>query len=193
MGFAVPMGFKGHRNENGNIFPWLFRLTPLGKKLLGQFGDHPLSAGFLDRLRQRCPELPDHVVELLEDARSCVEHGLLRPAAVLLGVAYESVIQLVGEALGDAGKIDLVKFVGAKAAARIALLEPAAGLARAKEDRFRFLHALNFANALRERRNDGSHAIPRWPFEDLEELQELIMSASRHLPALWEMRGLGSV
>lgn len=50
--------------------------------------------------------------------------------------------------------------------------------------------ALDFADQLRERRNDGSHTKPRYPFDDSEEIEELLRSAGRHLPPLWRLHAV---
>jgi hypothetical protein len=47
--------------------------------------------------------------------------------------------------------------------------------------------AYEFADQLRRRRNDASHTAPTYGFEDREEVEELIISAGRHLPDLWRL------
>ena len=71
------------------------RLTARGARLLDGTDDDPLLPGFLDRIRLRCPDLPDGVVALLADARECLDRCLLRPAVILMGVAYELAIEEV--------------------------------------------------------------------------------------------------
>ena len=56
------------------------------------------------------------------------------------------------------------------------------------DERFRALSAWDFADHLRERRNDASHPTGGPDFSDLAEIEELLLSAARHLPALWSVR-----
>lgn len=44
---------------------------------------------------------------------------------------------------------------------------------------------LRCSQAPRGRRNDVSHTTPRYDFGDPEEVEELLVSASRELPNLW--------
>jgi hypothetical protein len=66
-GLAWPLGAP----VNG--LPITLRLTRAGVRLLGLEEDHPLLPGFVERIGARCPGLPDGVLALLGDARTC--HG----------------------------------------------------------------------------------------------------------------------
>jgi hypothetical protein len=92
-GLAWPLGAP----VNG--LPITLRLTRAGVRLLGLEEDHPLLPGFVERIGARCPGLPHGVLALLGDARTCLDHGLMRPAIVLLGVAYEVAVESVVDAL----------------------------------------------------------------------------------------------
>ena len=74
----------------------------------------------------------------------------------------------------------------ARANERIAMLKKLLPkLELSKDDVRMATAAIDFADDLRVRRNDGSHTTPRWPFDGSAEVEELILSAVRHLPALW--------
>lgn len=82
-----------------NAFPITLRLTRRGARFLEASEDHPLLPGFVDRVAARCPGLPGEVLSLLSDARECLDHGLMRPAIVLMGVAYEVAVENAVDAL----------------------------------------------------------------------------------------------
>lgn len=168
--------------------PTMLRLTAAGARLLDTVEDHPLTSGFMERLARRCPGIPDDVIEHVQDAESCLEHGLGRPAVVLMGLAYERAVQKVGSRLGAAGRLDAAKFSEARAARCIDMLKGALpALKLDDETKYRISDALDFAHQLRRRRNDGSHTKPTFPFDDSAEIQELLVSAGRHLPGLWRL------
>jgi hypothetical protein len=164
-------------------------LTTAGIRFLEATQDHPLLPGALDRVLARCPGLPDEVTEHLLDALSCLEHALARPSIVLMGLAYEVTIDKVVELLHSKGV--LKNGLSEKAAKRIAAVK--AIIRRLfinnghKDQEYIVLAAWDFADALRRRRNDGSHPRPHYDFADLTEIQEFFVSAARHLPALWSV------
>ena len=185
-GLGVPLA------AGGEPYPITIRLTRAGERLLDQAADHPLLPGAIERTCSRCADLPDDVIGLLADARACVDHGLLRPAISVLGVAYEVAIESVGESLitksvlvatvADAGAAVRIREVKAK----IDSVLPA-GTMQERDDRFATHAAYDFAHALRRRRNDASHTTPSYGFDDRGETEELFVSALRHLPNLWRM------
>jgi hypothetical protein len=152
--------------------------------------DHPLLPGFLQRIKTKCPGLPDGVLSMLVDARRCLEHALLRPAVIVLGVAYEIAIDSVAENLATKGLVSK-STPELDAGPRIrnikaALLKPDMEIAMPKkEDRQVAANAIDFADQLREQRNLGVHTAIE--FEDRAETEEFIVSAGRHLPALWSL------
>lgn len=188
-GLAVGLG------ATYNDLPITYRLTRAGDRFLKAAKDHPLIPGFVERVQVRCLDLPDGVVSLLADAQRCIEHGLLRPAVVVMGVAFEVATEEVVDAL-VARAVLPAPTNELKAAARIAkvrkllvdeILFPGQK-AEDKEKRGAALQAYDFADALRRRRNDAAHTAPTYGFEDREEIEELLVSAGRHLPALWSVR-----
>jgi hypothetical protein len=111
----------------------------------------------------------------------------LRPAIVLIGVAYEIAIEaaiekLIAKAILQAADLQL------PAARRIEKVKSVIGsVLKTTEERFAAEAAYGFADTLRRRRNDGSHTRPTYPFDDHDEVEEFLMSASRHLPPLWSI------
>lgn len=161
-------------------------VTDAGLKFLGSAGDHPLHPGFLDRLRKRFQDMDEEVLVLFEDARACLGFRLLRPAVVLLGVAYEKAIEEVLLHFVPLGLTSAKSVQAAHANERIATLKKLLSKLDMSKDGARMATAaIDFADNLRVRRNDGSHTTPRWPFDDSSEVEELILTASRYLPALW--------
>jgi hypothetical protein len=184
-GFAMALSWEANR------YPLTFRLTRAGLRLLEGTEDHPVLPGYLERLKNRCPGLPPGVLDHLGDASECSEHGLLRAAVVMLGVGYEVAIDAMVESL--VARETLPQGVlQQRAAARIQTLR---GLADALPrrtpqeigHRFAVLRACEFADQLRDRRNDASHTKPRYGFEDRQEVEELHLSAGRNLPVLWTL------
>lgn len=185
-GLAIPFA-DDHQN-----LPQHYHLTRAGLRWLAATDAHPLQPGFIQRIKDRCPGLPDDVTALLADAHACYEHGLHRPAVMLLGVAYESAVEEVADALLAANH--LTPPIPSRAAARLATVK--ASVARrfpgntgaGIEARTAAEQACDFADHLRRRRNDGSHPIPRFGFDDHSEIEELLVSSSRYLPDLWSLR-----
>lgn len=183
-GYALPLGSSG-------MYPTCFHLTYRGKALLSSTGDHPSLPGFMSRLSNRCPDLPEAALTHMQDARACLELGLNRPSVVLLGVGYEAVVDEIVDRLIQRHLLH-PKVKAHRAAKRIAALRdevvPRAG---DTETRFAARHACDFADHVRQRRNDAAHTAPRYDFTDGSEVEELLVSAGRHLPWLWALAGVG--
>lgn len=47
--------------------------------------------------------------------------------------------------------------------------------------------AYDFADHLRQRRNDAAHTTPAFDFDHADETDEFLVSAGRHGPALWSL------
>jgi hypothetical protein len=109
------------------------RLTDAGVRFLAAGDEHPLSPGYLRRFRERHPDVPDEVVLLVEDAQACLEFGLMRPAVVLLGLAYETAVLKVLEKLAETAIVDLQRG-GDTAAKRIAKLRSTIPLLQYRDD-----------------------------------------------------------
>lgn len=186
----VRAGFARALGAQPNKYPISYQLTQSGAALLANPNDHPLLPGAVERMRARCAGLPDGVIVLFNDSHACFERMLLRPAVTVLGVAYEVAIEGVVESLIarsalQAGVLDL------GAASRIARVRDQIDTLQPGRDRIDERTATHqafvFADQLRRRRNDAAHTRPRFGFEDRGEVEELIVSAGRHLPALWSL------
>lgn len=179
-GLATPLFLhvEGHPTE--------FRLTGSGERLLASDGDHPLLPDFAERAARRCPGLPEPVLVHLADAQACIDHGLLRPATALLGVAYETAIESVIEKLVSDGKLTGNPLKGG-AEQRIKAVKTAldAIFVGRKRECAAAYAAYDFADALRQRRNDASHTKPTFEFDDRPEIESLLFMAGHHLAALW--------
>lgn len=162
-----------------------FFMTAKGLRLLDAQGDHPMLPGFIARLKSRHPETPESVLAPLEDAQACLNHALLRPAVVLLGVALEAAVESVLLVLATRGLGEEKAGRKAEAGERVGKLKRLLGKLdlRPEERRLREA-AIDFADHLRLRRNDGAHTTPQWPFDQVGEVEELLVSAGRHLPHL---------
>ncbi len=168
-------------------------LTPRGIAFFDrdEVEDDPLLPGFLERIKDRCPGLPDGVIALLVDTRACLDRSLGRPAVVLMGLAYETVIEQVVDALATTGHVE-EKTRRAEAADRIkrikGLLRDEArfkDLVPERDDRRHVELAYDFADNLRLRRNEGAHTTPAFDFDHPAENHEFLVSAGRNLPGLW--------
>lgn len=182
-GFAVPLL---HETKDTGGYPIWMRMTKAGAKLLSSDGDETMLPGSLERLRNRCPGLPNEVLAHLVDARSCLDHALARPSVVLLGLAYETAIDVTVETLIARARIGS-ETERQKAAKKIAAVRRMLVSWPDSELKFGAIAAWDFADVLRRRRNDGSHGRPAYDFSDLAEFHELFVSALRHLPSLWSI------
>lgn len=192
VGWFVRAGFAWPLGAPVNQYPITLHLTRSGLRFLDGTTDHPLLPGFVDRLTQRCANLPDDVQSLLIDASSCLDHALMRPAIQLMGVAYEVAVEHVVDSLVARAKLPAA-VSQQKPALRIVAITPVIDRVmpnttqQEKEDRFAVHAAYDFADQLRRRRNDAAHTAPRYDFSDREEAEEFLVSAGRHLPNLWRM------
>lgn len=144
----------GIRRE-GQVLDATWILTPLGRRRLAT--DHPCRPGALGRLQEtyRDTRLEDAVARFV-DAQECVEHGLLRPAVVLLGLAYEEL--MVGLHAKVCPKKKARNASERQEQVRKALESLSATTNGDRETRMRALTALNVADDIRTRRNDAAHA-----------------------------------
>jgi len=175
------------------FYPQKLRLTRRGVSWLSSTeADDPLLPGFLDRIRVRCPALPEGVVSLLVDARACLDHTLHRPAVVLMGVAYELAIEtVVGELVnknllpsGSGDKLPAEKIARVKTF----IAGPDVKHILTESDEVRAASAAyDFADTLRLRRNDAAHTTPAFDFSHRSETEEFLISAGRHLPGIWSL------
>jgi len=185
---VTPLTHAGARPEEARdpgTYVNQLRLTDLGVRFLQTTPDHPLAPGYLERLATRLPDFPNGTLALLRDAAACLEVALYRPALVVLGVAAETLIE---DALGELAKhgfpeasAALKKQAGDRIASFRKLLPK---LDLGKEAERMTDAALSYADDLRTRRNQASHTS--LPFEDADELEQLAVASSYHLPKLWD-------
>lgn len=184
-GFAIPL------SSTPNAFTITFLLTRYGRRFLDKREeDHPLLPSALERLRRRSPHLPKDVAALLNDSRQCLDAGLMRPALVLMGVAYEAAIEgvikgLVSKQILQASAMNNAAFKRLQAVRTKIVVRIPGTTAKDLEKRGRMEAACEFADALRARRNDAAHTTPTYGFDDRAETEEFLISAMRHLPPLW--------
>jgi hypothetical protein len=185
---AIPGHEHGHSTR---YYPTDMRLTTRGVRLLESTDDNPMLPGFLDRIRSRCPGIPESVVALLVDARACFDHSLMRPAVVLMGVAYEVAVEQVMEILVIRKHYLEAKRETAKdRIERITKLlhsDKAKALLPNTDARTLAKAAYDFAEQLRQRRNDAAHSTPAMDFTHNAETEEYFISAGRFLPAIWSL------
>lgn len=184
-GYAVPLF---HNDLDTNGYPINFYLTEAGERLLGSDEDNPLLPGFLNRISARCRGVPRGTLAMLADARSCLDNGLLRPATIMLGVAYEIVLEEVVDSMIATGHLP-APTADLRAAKRIKAVRNAVPKVLANRDEIEAAErACDFANTLRGRRNDSAHTKPVFDFSDRTEVEELYVSAGRYLPAIWALK-----
>jgi hypothetical protein len=195
LGCGTKPNNRGYSWDVPRCYATAMRLTLRGVAVLDSPAEDPLLPGTHDRLRYRCPGIPDAVLALFVDAKACLEHALYRPAIVLMGVAYELAIAQVVDALATRNLVkpntptldasDRLKRVLAlldddvKIKDEMKLSSEERGLAQA---------AYRFADLLRRRRNEGAHPIPAIDFEHRGETEEFFVSAARYLPGIWLLR-----
>jgi hypothetical protein len=190
-GFAMPLRIATDKSSDQELVQ--LRPTEAGIRLFESTDDHPVLPGFLDRVRTRCAGIPGEVLVHLADAQQCLDHALGRPSVVLTGLAYEVAIESIVERLVKKGRLshqaqtfNAARRIG-EVKAQLPALYPGTSMAQ-KQARFSAIAAWDFADVLRDRRNDGAHPGGGYDFSDLSESHELLLSAGRRLPALWATR-----
>jgi hypothetical protein len=164
-------------------------LTERGERLVIGGDEHPLHAGFLSRFRANAPTATDAVVAHMEDAVTCLEAQVFRPALMMLGVANEETIRIAHAALAHQGKL-------APAAAMTKardLLDDIETVLRAwataaknlKDERHRLVFAAGSIETIRVERNAAAH--PGKKALDGPNIEALLTLASHHLPVFWEL------
>lgn len=183
-GLGWPLGARP------NEFPINYHLTSSGKAFLSETEDHPLLPGYIDRISRRSPGIPNEVLCLLSDGQACLDRALTRPAVTLLGLAYEHAVERVVQILTEKSILQRAE-LELKAARRIQAVRGALGSifhgAASIDNLNAAAQACDFADHIRRRRNDASHTQPQYGFEDRTEVEELFVSAGRHLPNLWRV------
>lgn len=170
-GFAIPVRHEDRAEGHNKQFPLQWLLTSLGLARLA--GEHPLQPGAMKRLRDTFgtsnPQDPINAsLARLEDAHTCFDRGLWRPAVVLLGLAYEELVQLTCD------RLYIVVPAKPRPSAKTWLdtlrtsveTNPKQG-----DSETAALNALNVANAIRDARNNAAHkASSTWTALEVDEL-----------------------
>ena len=153
-------------------------LTPRGAQLL--HANHPcaLTPSFAGKIAP----FSEDVRARLEDAQECLRVRLLRPAVIMVGLAFET---MIGEQFAAVGK-------GAKGtnAERIAVLQKivTAGESKKIGGSKAARGSLDRACYVNDRRNNAAHATPA-DFE-YEEVHDLIAAAPHWLERLSKIEGI---
>jgi hypothetical protein len=159
-------------------------LTESGERLLQKTGDHPLLPGYLRRLKERCRDLPLSVINYFGDGQDCFAHGVRRPAVIVVGLAFEVAVEWVLKGFEGKTAHPLKWKNASEAVTKLKSVLPRLELR--DEQRRLASAAADFADHLRVRRNDGAHG--KGPqFDDDEEVEELLVSAGRHLEVLYSL------
>jgi hypothetical protein len=164
-------------------------LTEKGERLLSKADEHPLHPGFIKRFRSAAPTATDPVVAHLEDAVSCLEAGVLRPAMMMLGLVNETTVRESHAALAYLNK---VKPAGPMAKTRDLLTDIqavadtwAAGKSPLKDEEHRLKVAVSTSESIRAERNTAAH--PGHKVTDDPHVESMLMLGAHHLPVLWEL------
>jgi hypothetical protein len=164
-------------------------LTERGERLATDGELHPLHPGFIRRFRSSTPTATDAVVAHIEDAVTCLEARVLRPALMMLGVANEETIRIAHAALAHQGRFAAASSM---ASARQLLDDIeravrawATGAKSLKDEQHRLILATGSIEAIRVERNAAAHPGNAGP--DGAHIESLLILALHHLPVFWEL------
>ncbi len=118
---------------------------------------HPLHPGFTSRFRANAATAPDEIVAHVEDAVTCLEAGVLRPALMMIGLANEETIRITHAAMAHQGTFKVAPMM-TKARDLLAEIEVALKTWPGSKDEH---HRLQFAavaiESIRVERNAAAH------------------------------------
>lgn len=187
LGLAVPgashlpaVGAPPYTGQLASLF-----LTDTGDRFFLQAEDHPLLPGYLARLEQRCKGIPEEVVTYLGDANDCLDRGLPAPSVILAGIALEKMADSLWDVLHRDAPDGPGKTKKPEKAAELLrrLRSKIEHLDLSQADKQLVTAAVDFADHLRDRRNAAAHGKQR-TFDTLE-VEQLLVSAGRHVVVLW--------
>lgn len=150
---------------------------------------HPLHPGFIKRFRSSAPTATDTVIANIEDAVTCLEARVLRPALMMLGVANEETIRIAHAALVHQGRFAAAS--GMTSARHLlddieaTVRAWAAGAKSLKDEQHRLILAAGSIEAIRVERNAAAHPGKVGP--DGAHIESLLVLALHHLPVFWEL------
>lgn len=171
----------GHPLPIASVF-----LTARGERLVKDGDDHPLHPGFISRFRSRSSVMSNEVVARMEDAVSCLERSLLRPATIMIGLASEETLQVVRAALLSLSL--LKKTLGPRANAKDLLDDIQKAIPNwpgGSDEQHRLRKAVAAAESIRTDRNLASH--PGAVLSDQAAVEELLVLAGRQIPVFWDI------
>ena len=161
-------------------------LTARGERIASGGDQHPLHPGFIARFKGRATNANDEVVARMEDAVSCLASSLLRAAVVMVGLAVEETLRVTHAAMVNQGHIGKSAWALTKAKQLLDDIEKAVqSWTNANDEQHRLRMALVAAESIRTERNNASH--PGVIVNDEASVEELVVLASRQLPAFWEI------
>lgn len=176
---------------HGNDIPWAVKwlvITPLGRRLIETGDSHPAHAGFVNRITQGCPGLPQEVTARLEDAHDCFNQGLYRASVVMIRLAYEHIIRVIYDDHDLESHVSSSLKPGKRPTAST-LLDGLVEVLKKVPDPPEGISnmATHIADVVRQ---DGNAAAHDWArdFADAAEVEELLILAGRNVRRLWSMK-----
>lgn len=168
--------------------PKSLAITPHGRRALAHEQLSPANPSFTQRLRKRVADLDASAVARFEDAAMCLAVPLVRPCAVMLGVAYEDVVAQLCHELGHMMQQTPQKLREHKQrldALHELFEQRKSEVPRAKQESLS--HTFAVAEQLRRARNDAAHFGPAET--ELARVRSLFESAIWVLEEWWVFRG----
>lgn len=163
----------------------MLTLTEKGERVVTSGDQHPLHPGFISRFRANTPTAPDEIIAHMEDAITCLEAAVLRPALMMLGLANEETIRITHAAVAHLGR---VKPASSMVKARDLLADVDHALKTwpgSKDEQHRLSLASSAIEAIRVERNAAAH--PGSQITDGPKIESLLTLAAHHLPVFWEL------
>lgn len=149
-------------------------------------GTSILSTPDLSRVfRATTPTAPDEIVAHVEDAVTCLEASVLRPALMMIGLANEETIRITHAGLAHAGHVTAAPAM-AKARDLLSAIDPVLkAWPGTKDERHRLSLAWTAIEVIRVERNAAAH--PGNQVTDSPKIESLLTLAAHHLPVFREL------
>lgn len=164
-------------------------VTPRGREFFKRQNASPYHDDWVRAVCDPLPDLPDDIARRLQDARDCLLAHVLRPAVIMAGLACERVVASVYDHCNLGAKVPARLAPGNRPSAKRLLdgvVEMASKL-RPRPEGIESL-ALQLTELVRQDRNIAGHGWTR-EFDDAEEVELLLLAASRSISTLWSLRG----
>lgn len=163
-------------------------VTPRGREFLQRQGESPYHDAWVRSVCDPLDDLPEDIPRRLQDARDCLLAHVLRPAVIMTGLACERVVASVYDHCNLGAKVPARLAPGNRPSAKRLLdgvVEMASQL-RPRPEGIESL-ALQLTELVRQDRNSAGHGWTR-EFDDAEEVELLLLAASRSISTLWSLR-----